>query len=122
MAATVQRARGAEAALVGACWDEAALAASQRALANDFTPLTDMIAPIATGSKGALRRDAAPRSAAYMAALCELVTPSHVVFPNVVTIFHPDYLSLITLYPAGPEALSWTHRMGREIAGTSILK
>jgi hypothetical protein len=33
------------------------------------------------------------------------------VFPNVVTIFHPDYLSLITLYPAGPEALSWTHRM-----------
>jgi phenylpropionate dioxygenase-like ring-hydroxylating dioxygenase large terminal subunit len=48
---------------------------------------------------------------ADMAALCDLVTPSHVVFPNVVTIFHPDYLSLITLYPAGPETLSWTHRM-----------
>jgi len=47
MAATVQRARGAEAALVGACWDEAALAASQRALANDFTPLTDMRASAA---------------------------------------------------------------------------
>jgi len=48
---------------------------------------------------------------ADMAALCELVTPSHVVFPNVVTIFHPDYLSLITLYPVGAETLSWTHRM-----------
>jgi phenylpropionate dioxygenase-like ring-hydroxylating dioxygenase large terminal subunit len=46
-----------------------------------------------------------------MAALCELVTPSHVVFPNTITIFHPDYLSLVTLYPAGPETLSWTHRM-----------
>ena len=33
------------------------------------------------------------------------------IFPNVVTIFHPDYLSLITLYPVGPETLSWTHRM-----------
>jgi phenylpropionate dioxygenase-like ring-hydroxylating dioxygenase large terminal subunit len=48
---------------------------------------------------------------ADMAALCELVTPSHVVFPNTITIFHPDYLSLVTLYPAGAETLSWTHRM-----------
>jgi phenylpropionate dioxygenase-like ring-hydroxylating dioxygenase large terminal subunit len=46
-----------------------------------------------------------------MASLCELVTPSHVVFPNAITIFHPDYLSLITLYPVGAETLSWTHRM-----------
>ena len=33
------------------------------------------------------------------------------IFPNTITIFHPDYLSLITLYPVGPETLSWTHRM-----------
>ena len=46
-----------------------------------------------------------------MAALCALATPSQVIFPNTVTIFHPDYLSLITLYPAGPETLRWTHRM-----------
>jgi phenylpropionate dioxygenase-like ring-hydroxylating dioxygenase large terminal subunit len=46
-----------------------------------------------------------------MAALCELATPSHILFPNTITIFHPDYLSLVTLYPAGPETLSWTHRM-----------
>jgi xanthine dehydrogenase small subunit len=42
MAATVQRARGAEAALVGRPWDEHALSAAQAALASDFTPLTDM--------------------------------------------------------------------------------
>ncbi len=46
-----------------------------------------------------------------MAELCALTTPSHVIFPNTITIFHPDYLSLVTLYPAGPERLSWTHRM-----------
>ena len=40
-----------------------------------------------------------------------LATPSQVIFPNTVTIFHPDYLSLITLYPVGPERLRWTHRM-----------
>ena len=43
--------------------------------------------------------------------LRKLVTPSQVIFPNTITIFHPDYLSLITLYPAGPERLRWTHRM-----------
>ena len=40
-----------------------------------------------------------------------LATPSQVIFPNTITIFHPDYLSLITLYPSGPETLRWTHRM-----------
>ena len=56
-------------------------------------------------------KDAASSLPADMAALCELTTPSHVIFPNTITIFHPDYLSLVTLYPAGPETLSWTHRM-----------
>jgi xanthine dehydrogenase small subunit len=42
MAATVQRAASAEAALVGARWDEIALGDAQRALASDFVPLTDM--------------------------------------------------------------------------------
>lgn len=48
---------------------------------------------------------------ASLAALRQLVTPSQVIFPNTVTIFHPDYLSLITLYPTGPETLRWMHRM-----------
>ena len=42
MAATVRRAAGAEAAVVGRPWDEATLASAQRALAEDYRPLTDM--------------------------------------------------------------------------------
>ncbi len=42
MAATVQRAAGAEAALLGQPWNEASLAAAQQALGTDFVPLTDM--------------------------------------------------------------------------------
>ena len=48
---------------------------------------------------------------ASLDALCQLVTPSQIVFPNTITIFHPDYLSLITLYPTSPETLRWTHKM-----------
>ena len=33
------------------------------------------------------------------------------IFPNTITIFHPDYLSLVTLYPVARRQLSWTHRM-----------
>jgi len=43
--------------------------------------------------------------------LCSLATPSQVIFPNTVTVFHPDYLSLISVYPSGPETFRWTHRM-----------
>jgi phenylpropionate dioxygenase-like ring-hydroxylating dioxygenase large terminal subunit len=43
--------------------------------------------------------------------LRSIATPSQVIFPNTVTIFHPDYLSLITLYPVGPARLRWRHRM-----------
>ncbi|MEK8033597.1 xanthine dehydrogenase small subunit [Ideonella sp. DXS29W] len=42
MAATVKRAAGAEAALVGQPWTEATLRAAQHALASDFSPLTDL--------------------------------------------------------------------------------
>ena len=42
MAATVARAAGAEAALLGKHWNEASLAAAQAALAADFKPLDDM--------------------------------------------------------------------------------
>ena len=47
MAATVRRAVGAEAALQGRPWDEAALQAAQAALALDFKPLSDMRASAA---------------------------------------------------------------------------
>ncbi len=48
---------------------------------------------------------------AGLAELRRLATPTHIIFPNTVMIFHPDYLSLITLYATGPETLRWTHRM-----------
>ena len=45
------------------------------------------------------------------AELRELVTPSHIIFPNTIAIYHPDYVSLISLFPTGPESLRWVHRM-----------
>jgi glycine betaine catabolism A len=43
--------------------------------------------------------------------LRRLATPTQTIFPNTVTIFHPDYLSLITVYPTSAETLRWTHKM-----------
>lgn len=47
MAGIPKRARAAEAALLGRPWDEAAVAAASAALAQDFTPLSDMRASAA---------------------------------------------------------------------------
>jgi xanthine dehydrogenase small subunit len=47
LAATVQRAAGAEAALVGQTWTEATLHTAQAALAHDFQPLDDLRASAA---------------------------------------------------------------------------
>jgi xanthine dehydrogenase small subunit len=47
MAATPKRAAAAEAALTGRVFDRAALAAAQAALAEDFTPISDMRASAA---------------------------------------------------------------------------
>jgi phenylpropionate dioxygenase-like ring-hydroxylating dioxygenase large terminal subunit len=66
---------------------------------------------VARRAAEAWAEDASAALPADMAALSALATPSHVIFPNTITIFHPDYLSLVTLYPADPERLSWTHRM-----------
>jgi hypothetical protein len=45
------------------------------------------------------------------AALCRPVTPTNVIFPNAIHIFHPDYLSVITLHPVAAGRLRWIHRM-----------
>jgi xanthine dehydrogenase small subunit len=47
MAAIVKRASGAEAAVIGQPWNEATLRNAQRALATDFSPLTDLRASAA---------------------------------------------------------------------------
>ncbi|WP_323042082.1 xanthine dehydrogenase small subunit [Gemmobacter sp.] len=59
MAGTPKRARGAEAALIGADWSERAVATACAALAQDFTPLSDMRASAAyrmQAAQGMLRR------------------------------------------------------------------
>lgn len=56
-------------------------------------------------------KDANCEPPAKLAALGKLATVSQIIFPNTITIFHPDYLSLVTLYPTGPETMRWTHRM-----------
>jgi phenylpropionate dioxygenase-like ring-hydroxylating dioxygenase large terminal subunit len=43
--------------------------------------------------------------------LRELCTFTHFVFPNTVLIFHPDYTSLISLYPVAPDRTRWVHTM-----------
>lgn len=56
-------------------------------------------------------QDDAATLPAKQSEMAKLVTVSQVIFPNTITIFHPDYLSLITVYPTGPETMRWTHRM-----------
>jgi xanthine dehydrogenase small subunit len=53
MAATPKRAAGAEAALAGRTWDEAALKDAMAALAQDYAPLSDMRASSAYRMQGA---------------------------------------------------------------------
>jgi phenylpropionate dioxygenase-like ring-hydroxylating dioxygenase large terminal subunit len=74
-----------------------------------FGPHIQSLVARRTGQAWAMGDDTAPP--ADMRSLCELVTPSQVIFPNTITIFHPDYLSLVTLYPVAAGRLRWTHRM-----------
>jgi len=44
-------------------------------------------------------------------ALRNLVTYTHFIFPNTIIIFNPDYASVLSFFPDGPERLTWTHHM-----------
>jgi Rieske 2Fe-2S family protein len=74
-----------------------------------FGPHIQSLVARRAGEEWAIGDDSVPP--ADLRSLCELVTPSQVIFPNTITIFHPDYLSLITLYPVAAGRLRWTHRM-----------
>ncbi|MCE9658045.1 MAG: Rieske 2Fe-2S domain-containing protein [Burkholderiales bacterium] len=74
-----------------------------------FGPHLQSLVARRAGQEWAKSADSTPPG--DMAGLCALVTPSQVIFPNTITIFHPDYLSLITLYPVAAGRLGWTHRM-----------
>ena len=43
--------------------------------------------------------------------LRDLVTPSYLVFPNVILILHPDYLSVLTATPLAPDRTHFVHWM-----------
>lgn len=43
--------------------------------------------------------------------LSHLATTSMAIFPNTTMISQPEYISLISVTPTGPESLRWTHRI-----------
>ena len=44
-------------------------------------------------------------------ALRKLTTPSQMMFPNTFTVWHPDYLSLVSIYSPEPDKTRWVHSM-----------
>jgi len=44
-------------------------------------------------------------------ALCKLVTPTQLVFPNTFLIWHPDYVSLIGMFSPAVDQVRWVHTM-----------
>ncbi len=43
--------------------------------------------------------------------LRELTTPFYLLFPNTILVFHPDWITALTISPDGPEHLLYHHRM-----------
>ncbi len=43
--------------------------------------------------------------------LREHCTFTHFIFPNTVLIFHPDYASVISVFPVDADQLRWVHQM-----------
>jgi phenylpropionate dioxygenase-like ring-hydroxylating dioxygenase large terminal subunit len=59
----------------------------------------------------AARRSLAERAAGAALDLRLDCTFTHYLFPNTILIFHPDYASLITLWPQAPDRVSWSHAL-----------
>jgi phenylpropionate dioxygenase-like ring-hydroxylating dioxygenase large terminal subunit len=43
--------------------------------------------------------------------LRQLATPSLLLFPSTVVVEHPDFISIMTVYPAAPDVVDWDHMM-----------
>jgi len=43
--------------------------------------------------------------------LRQLVTPSFLLFPSTILIEHPDFVSIMTVAPRGPDLSDWDHMM-----------
>jgi phenylpropionate dioxygenase-like ring-hydroxylating dioxygenase large terminal subunit len=43
--------------------------------------------------------------------LCQLATPTQLLFPNTFLIWHPDYVSLIGMFSPAVDQVRWVHTM-----------
>jgi phenylpropionate dioxygenase-like ring-hydroxylating dioxygenase large terminal subunit len=59
----------------------------------------------------AARRGIAGRAADAPLDLRQDCTFTHYLFPNTILIFHPDYTSLITLWPLAADRVTWSHTL-----------
>lgn len=59
----------------------------------------------------AARRRMAERAPGAVPDLRLDCTFTHYLFPNTILIFHPDYASLITLWPLAADRVSWSHAL-----------
>lgn len=78
---------------------------------EDAMAANDVVAPhlrSAVARKGLAETDVLPGDTL---ALRNLVTYTHFIFPNTIIIFNPDYASVLSFFPDGPEHLNWSHYM-----------
>ncbi len=75
----------------------------------DATAVSEQVGPHFRSA--AARRRIAERAAGTAVDLRLDCTFTHYLFPNTVLIFHPDYTSLITLWPLAPDRVSWSHAL-----------
>ena len=75
----------------------------------DATAVSEQVGPHFRSA--AARRRIAERAAGAAVDLRLDCTFTHYLFPNTVLIFHPDYSSLITLWPLAPDRVFWSHAL-----------
>jgi len=75
----------------------------------DATAVSEQVGPHFRSA--AARRRIAEHRAGTAVDLRLDCTFTHHLFPNTVLIFHPDYSSLITLWPLAPDRVLWSHAL-----------
>jgi phenylpropionate dioxygenase-like ring-hydroxylating dioxygenase large terminal subunit len=75
----------------------------------DATAVSERVGPHFRSA--AARRRMAERAPGAAVDLRLDCTFTHYLFPNTILIFHPDYASLITLWPLAPDRVVWSHAL-----------
>lgn len=75
----------------------------------DATAVSEAVGPHFRSA--AARRRITERATATALDLRLDCTFTHYLFPNTILIFHPDYASLITLWPLAPDRVGWSHAL-----------